>query len=400
MKSSVENLILRFAKGESVVVFDDEDRENEADIIVPIQGITPDKVSFLVREAKGLVCAAIHERVARTLGLPLMPSNKGDMHATAFTVSVDSRSARTGISPAERCQTAIDLLTPGFTLNDFVTPGHLFPLIARSGGILERRGHTEAAVSLCEWAGLQPGALICEMIRDDGCMQSKAEAAAFAERHGIAFCTIDELIQYRRMMASNVRKVSQAKLPTEHGVFDIKIYEEFYTGKEHIFLSMGNFLDGPVRVHSECFTGDILSSRKCDCGGQLQTALQRIGREGVGAIVYLRQEGRDIGLGEKIKAYALQESEGLDTIEANIRLGHRADARNFDQAAWILKENGFERVRLLTNNPEKIACMERHGLRVTPAGIEVAAVPESIDYLFTKKRKMGHRLSLGGVLND
>jgi 3,4-dihydroxy 2-butanone 4-phosphate synthase/GTP cyclohydrolase II len=396
---SIAELVSRFAKGEPVVVFDDEDRENEADIVVPIQGLTSEKVSFLVREAKGLVCAALHENIARARGLPLMPSNKGDAHATAFTVSVDSRSTRTGISPAERCQTAIDLITPGLTLNDFVTPGHLFPLIARSGGILERRGHTEAAVSLCEWAGLEPGALICEMIRDDGCMQSKSEAAAFAEKHGLAFCTIDELIEYRRFLASNVRRVSSAKLPTEHGVFDIAIYEELYTGKEHVFLSLGDFRDGPVRVHSECLTGDILGSRKCDCGGQLQAALQRIGREGMGAVVYLRQEGRDIGLSEKIKAYALQEK-GFDTIEANVALGHRPDARNFHQAAWILKDNGFERVRLLTNNPDKIECLEKHGLRVTPVGIELAALPENADYLFTKKKKMGHRLSLGGVLHD
>lgn len=397
--SSIADLVARFAQGQPVVVFDDEDRENEADIIVPIQGCTPEKVSFLVREAKGLVCAALHENIARARGLPLMPSNKGDAHATAFTVSVDSRNAKTGISPAERCQTALDLITDGFTLNDFVTPGHLFPLIARPGGILERRGHTEAAVSLCEWAGLVPGALICEMIRDDGRMQSKADSENFAREHGLGFCTIDELIEYRRTLSSNVRKISEARLPTEHGTFDIAVYEELHTGLEHLFLSMGDFRDGPVRIHSECLTGDVLGSRKCDCGGQLKLAMQRIGREGMGAVVYLRQEGRGIGLAEKIKAYALQEK-GFDTIEANVALGHKPDARDFHQAAWILKENGFQRVRLLTNNPEKVLCLEKHGLPVSPVGIELAAVPENADYLLTKKRKMGHRLAFGGVLHD
>jgi 3,4-dihydroxy 2-butanone 4-phosphate synthase/GTP cyclohydrolase II len=398
--NDINDLVARFSRGEPVVVFDDEDRENEADIIVPIEGLTPEKVSFLVREAKGLVCAALHEDVARARGLPLMPSNKSDAHATAFTISVDSRSCRTGISPAERCQTALDLLNPNYTLNDFVTPGHLFPLVARRGGILERHGHTEAAVSLCTWAGLLPGALICEMIRDEGDMYRRDLAQTFAKKHNLGFCSMDELLQFERRRRSNVRKLAEARLPTEHGVFQVAVYEELYTGKEHLFLSMGDYVNGPVRIHSECLTGDVLGSRKCDCGGQLQAAMKRIGEEGCGAIVYLRQEGRDIGLSEKIKAYSLQENEGLDTIEANLALGHRADARNFDQAAWILKENGFDRVRLLTNNPDKVRCLETHGIKVVPGAIEVPAVTENYRYLFTKKSKMGHRLSLRGELHD
>ena len=396
----VESILARFALGEPVVVFDDEDRENEADIIVPIEGLTAEKVGFLVREAKGLVCAALHEDVVRSRGLPLMPSNKLDAHATAFTISVDSRSTRTGISPAERCQTAIDLLNPTYTLNNFVTPGHLFPLVARRGGVLERQGHTEAAVSMCEWAGLQPGALICEMIRDDGEMYRRDKAEAFAREHQIGFCTINDLLNFQRMRESNVRKRSEARLPTEHGVFNVTIYEELHTGKEHLFLSMGDFVNGPVRIHSECLTGDVLGSRKCDCGGQLQSAMKRIAEEGCGAIIYLRQEGRGIGLSEKIKAYALQDREGLDTIEANLALGHLADARDFHQAAWILKENGFERVRLLTNNPDKVHCLEKHGIKVVPGAIEMPPSIDNYKYLFTKKSRMGHRLSLRGELND
>jgi 3,4-dihydroxy 2-butanone 4-phosphate synthase/GTP cyclohydrolase II len=398
--NSIAELVSRFAKGEMVVVFDDEDRENEADIVLAIEGATPEKVSFVVNHAKGLLCASLREDVARARGLPLMPSNKSDMHATAFTLSVDSRSCRTGISPTERCQTAKDLLNPAFTLADFVTPGHLFPLIARPGGLLERRGHTEAAVSLCDWANVAPGALICEMIRDDGRMYSRSEAEAFACQHGLGFCTIDELTRYQRLLVSNVRKVSEARLPTRHGLFNIAVYEELFTGKEHLFMSMGEHTRGPVRIHSECLTGDVFASRKCDCGAQLDMALGRIAREGAGAIVYLRQEGRDIGLGEKIKAYALQQHEGLDTVDANLRLGHLADARDFHQAAWILRDQGFAEVRLLTNNPEKIAALEEHGLRVVPAGIEIAPLPENLNYLNTKKQKMGHRLSLKGVSHE
>jgi 3,4-dihydroxy 2-butanone 4-phosphate synthase/GTP cyclohydrolase II len=398
--SSIADVVSRFAKGEMVVVFDDEDRENEADIVLAIEGATPEKLSFIVNQAKGLLCAALRDDVARARGLPLMPSNKSDQHATAFTLSVDSRSCRTGISPAERCQTARDLLNPNFTLSDFVTPGHLFPLIARSGGLLERRGHTEAAVTLCDWAKVAPGALICEMIRDDGRMYSRAEAEAFAREHDLGFCTIDELGEYQRLMKTNVRKVSEARLPTRHGIFDIAVYEELYPGKEHLFMSMGEFTRGPVRIHSECLTGDVFASRKCDCGAQLDAALGRISREGAGAIVYLRQEGRDIGLGEKIKAYALQQQEGLDTVEANLRLGHRADARDFHQAAWILKEQGFTEVRLLTNNPDKVGAIEAHGLLVVPAGIEIPPLPENLSYLSTKQKKMGHRLSLKGVSHE
>lgn len=390
----IEDVIRRFGQGKIAVVFDDEERENEADLIVAIEHLTPEKVAFLAEEAKGLICAPLGEEIARQKGIPLMPTNKGDMHATAFTLSVDSRAVRTGISPKERCQTALELIDPKYTISDFVTPGHMFPLIARPGGLLERRGHTEASIDLCRWANLAAGALVCEMIHPKGHMYTLEEAKAFAEAHDLPFCTVADLVEYRKLKSSNVEKVSTARVPTEFGQFRATVYRELYTGKEHVFFALGDFRRGPVRVHSECLTGDIFHSLKCDCGSQLQAALAMIQREGCGAVVYLRQEGRNIGLADKIKAYALQDEQALDTIDANLAIGHKADERDFHQAAWILKEEGFTTLRLLTNNPQKIQTLKDHGFDVQPKRLEIPSRLENLDYMLAKKYRMGHTLSL------
>lgn len=390
----IETVIRLFGEGAITVVFDDEDRENEADLIVNVQHLTPEKVAFLAEQAKGLICAPIAEELARKKGFPLMPTNKGDLHATAFTLSIDSRKVKTGISPAERCLTAKEMIEPETYFGDFVTPGHMFPLIARPGGLLERRGHTEAAIELCRCGRVAPAALVCEMIHPQGHMYTIEEARAFAKEHNLPFCTVAELVEYRKLEASNVEAVATAQVPTEYGTFRATVYRELYTNKEHILFAYGDYRRGPVRVHSECLTGDVFHSRKCDCGGQLHASLSQISKEGCGALIYLRQEGRDIGLSDKIRAYALQDEQNLDTIDANLALGHKADERDFHQAAWILKEEGFTQVRLLTNNPQKIATLRAHGLEVTAKRIEIPSRIESLDYMLTKKYRMGHDLCL------
>ena len=393
----MKKLLDDFKKGEIIIVFDNENRENEADMIVAIDKITPEKVNYMISNAKGLLCAAISNKIAVEKGFPLMPDMKQDKFSTAFTISVDSINVKTGISPNERYTTAKDLVNPKLTLKDFITPGHLFPVVAKKGLLMERRGHTEAAVSLCSWTGLNEGALICEMTSPDGEMLTREGAKKFAEKNNLSYCAIDELVEYLNMTTSNVEKIISAKLNTDYGIFDITIYKEFFTDKEHIFLSMGDYTNGITRIHSECFTGDVLSSKSCDCRAQLTEALKKISEEKKGAVVYLRQEGRGIGLGEKIKAYALQQQKGLDTVEANVVLGHKIDNRDFHQAAWILLDQGYKEVRLLTNNPEKAEYLERHNIKVTMEHLEPCVSPENYKYLYTKKTKMGHKIKLEGA---
>ncbi len=393
---SITKLLDEFKKGNIIVVFDDENRENEADLIVSMENISPEKVNFLITHAKGLLCAALSEDIVKDKGLCLMPDSRTSKHSTAFTLSVDSINVHTGISAFERCQTAVDLINPSKTFKDFITPGHLFPLVAKNGGLLERRGHTEAATSLCKWTGLVEGALICEMVNENGKMLSKDEAVKFAKKHKLPFCTVEDLVEYQNKTYPNVEKIVKANLNTEYGMFDITIYKEFYNDKEHIFLSMGDYTNGVLRIHSECFTGDVLFSKTCDCKNQLHTALKKISEDGKGAIIYLRQEGRGIGLGEKIKAYALQQQKGMDTVEANIELGHKADNRNYHQAAWILKDQGYKEIHLLTNNPEKTEGLLNHGFKVCPENLNVCIKPENYNYLYTKKTKMGHNILIEG----
>ncbi|HOF02144.1 MAG TPA: GTP cyclohydrolase II [Spirochaetota bacterium] len=395
--TKIKKLLEAFSKGEITVVFDDEDRENEADLIVAIDKLTPEKVNFLATYGKGLVCAAVSGDIARNKGFPLMPTLKNDLHQTAFTISVDSVDVKTGISPYERYITAKNLIDPSKTLKDFVTPGHLFPLAAKRGGLLERRGHTEAAASLCKWAGLNEGALICEMVKDDGNMLSIEESKKFAEEFNLPFCTVEELVEYQKTTYSNVEKVSSAKLTSEYGIFDITIYKELYTDKEHVFLSMGDYKNGFTRIHSECLTGDVFFSKSCDCNNQLRYSLRKIAEEGKGAIIYLRQEGRGIGLGQKIKAYALQQNDGMDTVEANICLGYKDDERDFHQAAWILKDQGYTSVKIFTNNPKKISYLKKHDFKIEILKGDVCVFSENYKYLYTKKTKMGHDIDMDSI---
>jgi 3,4-dihydroxy 2-butanone 4-phosphate synthase/GTP cyclohydrolase II len=397
---SIKKLLNEFKKGNIIIVFDDENRENEADLIIPIEKCSPEKINFLITHAKGLLCAALSENIVRDKGLCLMPDSKTSKHSTAFTLSVDSRDVHTGISAFERHQTAIDLINPSKTFKDFITPGHLFPLIAKNGGLLERKGHTEAAISLCKWTGLIEGALICEMINEKGKMFSKDEAIKYAKKHKLPFCTIEDLVEYQNQTYPNIEKIVKAKLTTEYGLFDITIYKELFKEKEHIFLSMGDYTNGVLRIHSECFTGDVLFSKTCDCNNQLRTALEKIAKDGKGAIIYLRQEGRDIGLSEKIKAYALQQEKGMDTVEANLELGHKVDNRDYHQAAWILKDQGYSNIRLLTNNPQKADSLIKHGFKVNVENLNVCVKPENYKYLYTKKTKMGHNILIEGEKNE
>lgn len=393
----IKQLLKDFSEGKIVVVFDDENRENEADLIVAIDKLKPEDVHFLATYGKGLICASLSEEIIKQKGFPLMPTTKNDIHSTAFTISVDSINVKTGISPYERYVTAKDLIAPDKSLKDFITPGHLFPLSAKKGGLLQRRGHTEAAVSLCKWSGLKEGALICEMVKDDGHMLSIKEAKDFAKNNELPFCTIEELVEYQKLAYNNVEEIAKAKLPTEYGEFDITIFRELYTDKEHVFLSMGDYQNGFVRLHSECLTGDVFFSRRCDCNSQLRFTLKKIAEEGRGALIYLRQEGRGIGLGQKIKAYALQQNDGMDTVEANIHLGHKDDERDFHQAAWILKNKGFTKVRMYTNNPNKIGCLKKHGLQIEIEKANICIHNENIEYLKTKKAKLGHDIDFSSI---
>ncbi len=392
--NNYKKMLEGFKSGKIAVVFDDEKRENEADLIVAIDNCTVESVNLMITEGKGLLCATLSPEIAGAKGFPLMPSSNTDVFSTAFTLSIDSRKVKTGISPFERWVTAKELVNKDTTLKDFITPGHLFPLIARHGGVLARKGHTEASVSLCRQAGLNQAALICEMIKPDGSMYSRKDSKDFAEKNGLVFTTIKEVVEYEKLTVKNVEKVSSAKLKTEYGEFNITVYKELFTDKEHVFLSMGDFRNGPVRIHSECFTGDVLFSKSCDCRSQLHDSLTRISKEQKGAVVYLRQEGRGIGLGQKIKAYDLQQNQQLDTVDANLKLGFEADERDFHQASWILKDNGFENVKLLSNNPYKKECLEKHGFKVERIVTDICINPDNAKYLHTKKDRLGHDLDL------
>ncbi len=392
----VEKVIDAFKKGGIVVVFDDEKRENEADLIMAAECADEKAIDFIITRGKGLLCCAISKEIADSKGFSLMGTNKKDPHSTAFTISVDSCLCKTGISPLERALTSRKIADKNTVFKDFITPGHLFPIIAREKLLMERHGHTEAAVALTRWAGLQEAALICELVGKNGAMCDKDEAFLFSQEHNLPYCTIKEMITYTLLHTQSVKKESSAKLKTEYGEFDISIYKDLTNGREHVFLSQGDYTKGILRIHSECFTGDIFHSKSCDCRDQLDEALSIIQKEGKGAIVYLRQEGRGIGLGEKIKAYNLQQNENLDTVEANIKLGFDDDERDYHQAAWILKDKRYEgqTINLLTGNPNKMNCLKMHGFTVKQVIPHYTMREENKKYLSTKKNKMGH--TIGG----
>ncbi|WP_432092433.1 bifunctional 3,4-dihydroxy-2-butanone-4-phosphate synthase/GTP cyclohydrolase II [Streptomyces sp. bgisy100] len=395
----VERAIADIAAGRPVVVVDDEDRENEGDLVVAAEKATPEIVAFMMSECRGLICAPMEGPDLDRLDLPQMVETNTESMGTAFTVSVDATAAHgisTGISAADRAATLRLLADGAATTDDFVRPGHIFPLRARPGGVLVRSGHTEAGVDLARLAGLRPAAAIVEIAAEDGTMMRLPELVPFARKHGLAIISIEDLIAYRRSAEPTVRREAETRLPTAFGTFRALGYRSTVDGVEHIALVQGDLGDGEevlVRVHSECLTGDVFHSLRCDCGPQLHASLGRITDEGRGVVIYLRgHEGRGIGLLSKLRAYELQER-GRDTLDANLELGLPADARDYAAGAQILADLGVRSVRLMTNNPEKSSALVRHGLRVTGREpMPVQAGEHNLRYLRTKRDRMGHEL--------
>ncbi|MFG3238660.1 bifunctional 3,4-dihydroxy-2-butanone-4-phosphate synthase/GTP cyclohydrolase II [Streptomyces sp. NPDC048157] len=395
----VEQAVCDIAAGRPVVVVDDEDRENEGDLVVAAEKATPEIVAFMMSECRGLICAPMENDELERLELPQMVDHNTESMRTAFTVSVDASAAHgvtTGISAADRA-TTLRLLAGGEAgLGDFVRPGHIFPLRARSGGVLVRDGHTEAAVDLARLAGLRPAGAIVEIAGEDGVMLRLPQLVPFARKHGLTIISIADLIAYRRSSEPTVRREAEVRLPTSFGAFTAYGYRSTTDGVEHVALVHGELGDGDdvlVRVHSECLTGDIFQSQRCDCGPQLHASMRRITEEGRGVVVYLRgHEGRGIGLLSKLRAYELQER-GIDTLDANLELGLPADARDYAAGAQILRDLGVHSLRLMTNNPDKTAALLRHGLAVTGREpMPVQAGEHNLRYLRTKRDRMGHDL--------
>ncbi len=395
MFSKIEDVLKEINKGRLVIVVDDEDRENEGDLVIASEHATPEVINFMITEAKGLVCIPLMKKRIEELHLELMQYKTGkDPYQTAWRVSVDSaHGITTGISAFDRSRTIDVLINSNTKPEDLIRPGHLFPLEAKDGGVLVRTGHTEAAVDLAKLAGCYPSGVICEIIKEDGSMARLPDLIKFSKKHNLKVCTIAGLIEYRRKKERLVKVKEKIKLPTEYGDFDFYLYESVIDKEEHIALVKGEITGSPtyVRVHSECLTGDTFGSCRCDCGHQLKKSLELIGKEG-GVLLYMRQEGRGIGLANKIKAYSLQEK-GADTVEANNILGFAADLRNYGIGAQILVDLGLKKIKLITNNPKKIIGLEGYGLEIverTPVKIDAGI--DNKYYLKTKKDKMDHLL--------
>jgi 3,4-dihydroxy 2-butanone 4-phosphate synthase/GTP cyclohydrolase II len=393
----VEDAIDAIRDGRMIIVVDDEDRENEGDLTIAAEKVTPEAINFMARYGRGLICLSMTPERLDELDIPLMVSQNSSRFETAFCVSIEAKGrTSTGISAADRAATVLAAVDPATKSSDLARPGHVFPLRARTGGVMVRAGQTEAAVDLSRIAGLSPAGVICEIMNEDGTMARVPELAKFAKRHGLLMITIADLIKYRTRTESLVKRVATAKLPSDFGEFRVHAFENLLDKGTHIALVRGDIGDGEnvlVRVHSQCLTGDVFHSARCDCGAQLEIAMQRIGDEGRGVLLYLNQEGRGIGLANKIRAYELQD-EGFDTVEANERLGFKADQRDYGMGVQILRELGIHSMRLLSNNPRKLVGIEGYGLSVSEwLPLEIPASDSTRRYLKTKKDKLGHKLS-------
>ncbi len=395
--ASIEDAVAAMARGEIIVVVDDEDRENEGDLIMAAEAATPEAITFFVRHTSGVICAPLTGDRLDELEIPLMVRDNTESHRTAFTYSVDYvHGTSTGISAADRATTIRALIDPATRPADLARPGHIFPLRYSEGGVLKRAGHTEAAVDLARLAGMDPAGVLCEIVNDDGTMARVPDLIDFCQEHGLLMVTIAQLIKYRRQNEKLVRRVAEARIPTPWGDFTSYVFESVLDGEQHVAMVRGAVQGEPdvlVRVHSECLTGDVFHSLRCDCGVQLHAAMEKIADEGLGVLVYLRgHEGRGIGLGHKIRAYSLQE-EGRDTVDANVELGLPIDSREYGIGAQMLNDLGITTMRLMTNNPTKFGGLEGFGLEITDrVPLESAPNPENIEYLRTKRERMGHLL--------
>ena len=394
--NSIDSALEEIKNGRCIIVVDNEDRENEGDLVSASELITPDMVNFMAKEGRGLICVTIDSKKARSLNLEPMERKNSSLYETNFTISVDaSKNTTTGISAFDRFETIRVIIDEKSKESDLARPGHIFPIVGKDGGVLRRAGHTEASMDLARLAGLKPSGVICEILADDGTMARGKTLFEFAKKHNLKIISIADLIRYIRKTEKLVKKVEEVNLPTKYGNFKLHLYEDIFDNNSHLALSLGDFSHEKstlVRVHSECLTGDVFHSQRCDCGDQLETAMQMIANNKSGIIVYLKQEGRGIGLLHKIKAYRLQEG-GLDTVEANEKLGFSADLRDYGVGAQILKDLGITNITIMTNNPKKLVGLEGHGLNiVSRIPIKIKPNQNNKEYLKTKKSKLGHIL--------